>query len=186
MKIIDDAFTHPDSAIRWIIICVFFMFDGFRWLSLYSTRERKNNSESARAEFDLCSHHQSISMAGLNLLSPKLKQTVSRYHPKAADVLHCAPYRKPEAAGPPSCPNDQGQKEGLGETEPSGGSHIKWPVWCYCGNYHRKAAVHMRAEQGGNSRCVWARGNYFIWQMCFRGPQRWAKLVECSLTVQLC
>lgn len=123
MKIIYDAFTHPDSAIRWINICVVFMFDGFRWLSLYSTRERKNNSESAQAEFDLCSHHQSISMAGLNLLSPKLKQTVSRYYPKAADVLHCAPYLKPEAAGPQSCPNDQGQKEGLGENEPSGGSH---------------------------------------------------------------
>lgn len=49
--------------------------------------KEQNKSESVRAEFDLCSH-QGISMAGLNLLSPKLKQTVNCCYTKAVNVLH--------------------------------------------------------------------------------------------------
>lgn len=110
--------------------------------------KEKNKSESVRAEFDLCSHHQSFSMAGLNLLSPKLKQTVNRCYTKAANVLHYVHTwnQKPPVLSRVQLTRDRKRvPERMSQVE---GHSVRVSGISLWEKHHRRAAKHMQAEQG--------------------------------------
>lgn len=151
------------------------MFDEFWWMDLYSVGERKNNSEPALAEFDLCLHHQSISMAGLNPLSPKLKQTEPLLRQSCWCAALCS-IPKTRSHRYPVVSKWRGTERGSGRQPAKWRSQIKWPVQYYCGNYHKRAAVQSR---GGNSRCVCVRGNHFYHTIILLRIPRCSH--ECSL-----
>lgn len=96
----------------------------------------------------LTSHHQSFSMAGLNLLSPKLKQTVNRCSTKAANVLHYVHTwnQKPPVLSRVQLTRDRKRVwERMSQVEGHSVRVSGIPLW---EKHHRRAAKHMQTEQG--------------------------------------
>lgn len=149
-------------------------FPSWKYVSQYKNQTNSgNNSIPVRAEVDLSSPLQAISMAGLNLFNPKteanhpllLCQTCWCVHvllqPASGHTWHQKMFVLTPVRLPWDRKSRQRDRAREREKEEWRGSEAKWQsqcvdLGCYCGKYHRGAAERYVTEQG------WEQGRVFV------------------------